>query len=99
MQDKELKVNIEKFYKLMEIHPDTPNSAFDFVVFLRSFLRTKSQLPLPTTEIMTVLKVNKPAVFFSLRGMAKQNDMLGFLTALSTDFEEAEQKLKNLLET
>lgn len=97
MQDEELKMNIKKFYNLMESYPDTPDSAFDFVVFLRSFLRTKSQLPLPTTEIMTVLKVNKPAVFFSLRGMGKQNDMLGFLTALSTDFEAAEQKLKHLL--
>ncbi|KMY54501.1 hypothetical protein AC623_11735 [Bacillus sp. FJAT-27231] len=67
----ELKENIQKFYTLMEAYPDTPDSAFDFVVFLRSFLRIKSPLPLPTTEVMTVLKIHKPAVFFSLRGMAK----------------------------
>ncbi|RJS59419.1 hypothetical protein [Bacillus sp. PK3_68] len=97
MQNEELRTSIKRFYSLMESYSDTPDSAFDFIVFLRSFLRIKSPLPLPTTEIMTVLKVNKPAVFFSLREMSKRNDILEFLTALSMDFEKAEQKLQDLL--
>ncbi|KZN99112.1 hypothetical protein ACP2W0_17570 [Pseudobacillus badius] len=97
MQDEELKSSIKKFYALMETSPDTPDSAFDFIVFLRSFVRTRSCSILPTTELMTVLKVNKPAVFFSLRQMSEQNEIIRFLVGLSTDFEAAEQKLKGLL--
>lgn len=99
VENEELKIQIKKFYILLQKYPDIPESAYDFVSFFRYFLRLKSQEPLPTIEIMTVLKKNKPIVFFILRQMAKKNDTLGFLTGLSMEFEEAEQKLQKLLIT
>jgi hypothetical protein len=94
-----LKKTIRKFYNLLKKYPDHTDSAYDFVIFLRSFLRLKTQEPLPTIEIMTVLEKNKPIVFYILRQMAKKNKTLGFLTELSMEYKVAEQTLQKLMET
>jgi hypothetical protein len=98
-ENEELKIVIRKFYSLLKKYPDDSESAYDFVIFLRSFIRLKSQAPLPSIELMTILKKNKPIVFFTLRQMAKKNDTLRFLIGLSMEYEVAEQKLQKLMET
>jgi hypothetical protein len=94
-----LKRTIRKFYNLLKKYPDHSDSAYDFVIFLRSFLRLKSQEPLPTIQVMTVLKEKKPVVFIALKKMSKQNDTLRFLIGLSMEFEVAEKNLQTILKT
>lgn len=61
--NQELKNKINEFYKLLKKAPDQSSSAIDFIYFLRSFLRIKSQTTLPTIEMMTVLKETKPIFY------------------------------------
>jgi len=96
-EDKDLKKSIQQFYGLLKKYPDAAESAYDFVAYLRSFLKIKSKAPLPTIEIMTLIKHNKPNVFYALRQMSKKNIMLDILVGLSTDIKSAEERLEGLL--
>ncbi|KMY54432.1 hypothetical protein AC623_11350 [Bacillus sp. FJAT-27231] len=96
-ENSELKNSIQRFYDLLKKYPDSPDAAYDFVVYLRSFLKIQSKKPLPTIEIMTLLKKYKPNVFYALRKMAEKNIMLNILTELPMESEAAEKKLKRLL--
>ncbi|WP_100331310.1 hypothetical protein [Bacillus xiapuensis] len=96
-RNEELKKSIQRFYGLLKKYPDNANSAYDFNAFLRSFLKIQSKTPLPTIEIMTLIKETKPNVFQALRKMARKNLMLNILTELSTDRESAEKNLEKLL--
>ena len=96
-ENQELKKSIQRFYDLLKKHPDNPEVAYDFVVYLRSFLKVQSKIPLPTIEIMTLLKKYRPNVFYALRKMAKNNLMLNILTELPMESKAAEEKLEKLL--
>lgn len=87
---------ILKFYRLLEKTPDQPSSAFEILGFLRSFLRTKSTAPLPTIEVMTILKHEKPITYNSLRQMSSKNDLLKFLIDLPADLELAKERLHSI---
>lgn len=94
----ELKKSIKLFYNLLEKYSDEPDSAYEFLVFLRNLLKIQSETPLPTIEIMTLIKQYKPLVFYELRKMSNTNLMLEILTELSMDVGAAEKKLKDLID-
>lgn len=96
-ENEELKNSIERFYNLLNNYPDDSDTTHEFVVFLKSFLRIQSEQPLPTIEIMTLIKQYKPVVFSELRRMSSKNLMLEILTELSTDLETANENLENLI--
>ncbi|MBM7647487.1 hypothetical protein JOC78_000408 [Bacillus ectoiniformans] len=91
----ELKKSIQQFQQLLKKYPDQAESAYDFVIYLRSFLKIQSKAPLPTTEIMTILKKHKPNIFYALRKMSEKNLMLNILTQLSMEEEAAEERLRS----
>lgn|SRR5690625_331672 len=95
--NQELKQSVKRFYNMLGEFPDEPNIAHEFIAFLRPFLRIKSKQPLPTIEVMTLIRHHKPVVFDELRKMTKKNMMLQILTDLSTDVEMANKKLKSLI--
>jgi hypothetical protein len=94
----ELKMNVEKFFVLLKNYPDDSESTLVFLRFLRTFLRIKSQEDLPTIEVMTLIKVHKPNIFYIMRKLSKRDNVLNFLTGLSMDLEAAEQRLQLLYE-
>lgn len=97
MAHKELKSNIEKLYSMLEKIPDKPNYSYDFVTYLKSFLRIRPNETLPTIEVITLIKHYKPVVFTKLRRMSSNNLMLEILTELSMDIETAEKNLKEII--
>lgn len=88
---------IKEFYKLLEVLPDQPSSVFGFIAFLRSIIRVKSSVTIPTIEIMTILKVTKPIIFSTLRKKVNEYEFLRFLVDLSEDKSTAEGTLKSFL--
>ena len=97
-EKKEIKSKVQQFYIMLNNYTDHPDSTAIFLGFIRNFLRIKTKMPLPTIELMTLLKKHKPSVFMTLRKMAKTNILLSFLTDLSMEIEEAEQRLKEIME-
>jgi hypothetical protein len=95
--NKELKIKIKEFYNLLESVQDTPGSSLEFIAFLRTFLRVQSESPLPTIEVMTLLKKHKPNIFTALRNNTNHYQMLQFLTELQMDETEAENNINTLL--
>jgi hypothetical protein len=93
----ELKENVEKFFLLVQNYPDDDDSTLVFVRFLRSFLRVNaSEKGLPTIEVMTMIKEQKPHVFRWMRKRSEEENMLAFLTGLSMDYQEAESQLQSI---
>lgn len=99
INNEELKESIKKLYDLIKNLPDNSDAAFEFVQFLKTFLRIRSQEPLPTIEVMTLIKEEKPTVFSVLRKLAHSNSTLNFLVELSTDPDSANEKLESILKS
>jgi hypothetical protein len=95
----ELKENVEKLFLLLENYPDDYDSTLVFVRFLRSFLRINApEKGLPTIEVMTMIKEQKPHVFRWMRKRSAEDNMLAVLTGLSMDYQEAESRLQSIYE-
>jgi len=94
---KDLEFLLKKFNKMLEDYPDHADSVSYFVNFLRLFLRVKpSKINLPTVEIMTIIKFEKPTVFYKMRKLAKYDFNLEFLTGLQMEHTKARENLKNI---
>lgn len=93
----ELRKIICQFFRMLEQYPDNHNFTYDFIAFLRTFLRIQTNEELPTTEIMTLIKHEKPVVFSNLKKMSAYNTMLEILTELSIDIETARENLRNII--
>jgi len=63
----ELRKIICQFFRMLEQYPDDYNSTYDFIAFLRTLLRIQTNEELPTIEIMTLIKHEKPIVFSNLK--------------------------------
>jgi hypothetical protein len=89
---------ILEFYKMLKTYEDSPKSLSLYTNFIREFLRTKTyDMDLPTTEVITVLKTEKPLVFSLMR--KNSDSILRIITNLEMDYEEAQQHLKQFLNT
>jgi len=87
---------LETFEELLEEQPDDPKSVHAFTQFLRYFLRLKTDMNLPSVEIMTLIKHYKPTVHMIMRRQAQNNTVLTMLTNVEMDLEEAKNRLNNL---
>jgi hypothetical protein len=86
-----------EFDYLLKKHPDVPQSLSVFSQFLRYFLRTKtSGIELPSVEVMTVLKNEKPNVYYLMKKQSKNNVVMNMLTNIEMDIKEAENRLSSL---
>lgn len=93
----EIKNSIKHLYSILKTCPDEPKLAHELAVYLQSFLRMKTKNPLPTTEVMTLIKEHKPICFRELRKMSGNNMMLEILTNLSTDIDTANENLEKIM--
>lgn len=93
----DLKLIIEKFDELVSTLPDDNDSVPIFINFLRGFLRTRDpKHALPSAEIMTILKKQKPKIFYLLKKQAIQNPSLELLTQLEINYDTAVERLDQL---
>jgi hypothetical protein len=88
---------LKEFDVLLKKQPDVPASLPVFNQFIRYFLRTKTGgEPLPSVEVMTIIRNEKPNVFSLMRRQSKSNAVMNMLTNLEMDLEEAENRLERL---
>ncbi|MFC4321573.1 hypothetical protein [Litchfieldia salsa] len=95
----EVRKQIQLFFKLLEKHKDIPQSIPYFKSYLRQLIMKNrgSDTMIPTIEMMTVLKNEKPLVFQLLKQQSKGDYNLEFLTGLSMNYEDAKGKLELFL--
>jgi hypothetical protein len=97
MKVKNLTDALVEFDYLLKKHSDTPESVPIFTQFIKYFLRTNtSGEELPTLEVMTVLKNEKPTVSYLMKKQSKNNVVMSMLTGIDMDISEAENKLNRL---
>lgn len=97
-RNKELIDSLIKFQQLLNTHPDTVDSIPVFTNYIRSFLRIKPMgRTLPTIEIMTLLKKEKPQMFYLLKRHSK-DDIMTMLTYLNMDYDQAQIKIERILQ-
>jgi hypothetical protein len=94
----QIRACINKFYRLLNQYPDDPKSTFIYTNFLRQFLRLKpKEATLPTIEIISLLKHEKPIVFYLIKQQGKYDDTLELLTNIYIDPEKAKKNLHQIM--
>ncbi|WP_138419467.1 hypothetical protein [Aquibacillus sediminis] len=95
-REPELKAALNNFEKLLKEYPDHLGDIMSYKHFLRSFLRVRTKsLSLPTSEVITVMKHERPNTFYLLRTHTNNDPAFQFVTGVDMDYERA---LKNLEE-
>jgi hypothetical protein len=86
---------LKEFNYLLKKYPDHPKFLLVFTNFIRQFLRCKvGDGYLPTVEVMTVLKHEKPIIFTLLR--QQQSNTFAMLTYIEIEHEKALERLKKM---
>ncbi|WP_026675025.1 hypothetical protein [Alkalihalobacterium bogoriense] len=97
-KETELVQVLKKLEKMLKETPDKKEAVLLYKTFLKNFLRTKtSSIPLPSVEVMTVIKHKKPTVFSLLRKEASYSDVLYYLTNIEAKYQDAERKLAHII--
>ena len=94
---RDLKTTLETFERLMNKFPDEKSALPEFNNYLRGFLRVRDpHFSLPSAEIMTIIKKDKPTIFYLLKRQAANNSSLELLTELEIDYRMACDRLEAL---
>jgi hypothetical protein len=99
-KEPEIKNALIKFNKLLKDHQaDDAKGFLPFKNFLRGFIRirTKSN-EIPTSEIITILKHERPNIFYLLKKNLTDDPLFNFITQIDTkDYDKARDKINELL--
>ncbi|MBU7593237.1 hypothetical protein [Metabacillus halosaccharovorans] len=94
----EVQIALKKFKQLLARYPDKQESAFYFANFVKQFLRIKSNdSELLTQVIITLIKQEKPIVFYELRIRGDYDSMFDFFVHLIMDYNLAKDKFEEIL--
>ncbi|MRH41324.1 hypothetical protein GH741_01385 [Aquibacillus halophilus] len=97
MKEPELKVALINFEKLISNQPDNFTAIIPFKNYLRNFLRIRTtSMDLPTSEIMTVLKHEKPKVYYLLKANFSEDPIFNFLTNIGADYDLSRKRLSEI---
>lgn len=89
--------SIKEFERLLQKTPDVKESLPIFSTFIRHFIRTKDRNhSLPTIEIMTILRHEKPTVFYLMKLQSERDPLMQMITNVPIDLEKARQRLEEL---
>lgn len=95
----ELKTSLKKFHRMLEKFPDDPKHAYDFLYFIRNFVRIKHPThPTPTVEMGAILKEEKPKIFRSLKDLSSYNYAIDVITHTGMDPNKARKRIEELTE-
>ncbi|WP_088105413.1 hypothetical protein [Halalkalibacter urbisdiaboli] len=93
--ENELKEALKKFDIMIKKTPDNPHSLYVYKNFIKYFIKVKTKnIPLPASEVMSIIKHEKPVIFRELR--KQDSSYLYYLTNISLEYEEAQRKLAEL---
>jgi len=93
----ELKNAITKLDRLLKKYPDAPLEIIVFKQYLKGFLRIKTNsITLPTSEVMAIIKHEKPETYYYLKKNSKNEPLFHFLTNINMDYERARQNLQEI---
>jgi hypothetical protein len=96
--ENEIKELLKKLKKMLEDYPDEASSTYNFSNFLKLFLRSKkTETTLPTIEVMTIIKHEKPNIYYHLKKLGNSDSRLEFLTNLSMDYKKANENINKIL--
>ncbi|WP_458414781.1 hypothetical protein ACNQFZ_08160 [Schinkia sp. CFF1] len=92
---------IKQFEKLLSQRTDNSANTFEFLSFFRKLVRVKSNTPIPTIELGTILKHEKPLIFQDFKKLSENDRLVDFITNVNMDYQEAINrvnsfKIKNL---
>jgi hypothetical protein len=83
--------------KLLQKHDDKIIHLNEYKCFIEALVKTRRFIPdLPLVEIITVLRHERPTIFYVVQKQAAGNMQLEMVTSLEGDYEEAKQELTNL---
>lgn len=93
-EEKNIRCLISNFDQMITCYPDAPEYTHLYVNFLRLLLSMQPEKePLPVKEIMTIIRSEKPNIFYSLQQRGEFDCTFEFLTGLKMDVEKAEQRI------
>ncbi|MED0680113.1 hypothetical protein P4S83_13005 [Aneurinibacillus thermoaerophilus] len=88
---------IVDFYKLLEKHHDESQHYYIFTSFFKGLLREKAiGETLPIIELITILKHEKPTIFFTMK--KQKEHWLDIISSVELDIEEAKERLKRMID-
>jgi hypothetical protein len=94
----DIKESLKKFKKMLEDYPDESGSTYNFSNFLKLFLRSRAiSTTLPTVEVMTIIKHEKPTIYYNLRQQGNFDSTMEFLTSVSIDYDKANENINKIL--
>lgn len=100
LHEQELKKALIQFDSLIKVLPDTKRSFLEFKRFIIFFLRIRTKsISLPTSEIMAVLKHEKPTVFYIMRKELSGSVIFNIVTHIDMSYSEAIRRLNELKQT
>ncbi|TFE04059.1 hypothetical protein [Jeotgalibacillus salarius] len=93
----DLKEALDNFDRLMTKIRDENNEIATIKNFLKNFLRIRTtSINLPTSEIMSVIKNEKPSIFYLLKKRSYGDPTFEFLTGINMDYQIATQNLSDI---
>ncbi|WP_404407692.1 hypothetical protein [Jeotgalibacillus malaysiensis] len=93
----DLKEALDKFDRLMIKIKDENNEVLTVKMFLKNFLRIRTRsINLPTSEIMAIIKNEKPSTFYLLKMKSFGDPTFEFLTGINMDYQKATQNLSEI---
>jgi hypothetical protein len=91
-----LKDAMRKFERMLEKCADKQEHTYEFLYFIKSFIRIRSKEILPSAAIITIIKHEKPKIYSGLSKLADDYVFLEFILQLEMDYEVARKKIVSL---
>jgi hypothetical protein len=100
LNEPELKDALNRFDKLLkDHHEDNLKSVVSFKSFIRNFLRVRTNsIVLPTSEIMTIIKHERPNIYSHLKRNLQSEPLFELLTQIEVGYDNALNKLNVIRE-
>lgn len=96
MKTKVNKKVIKEFNELITKNPDHLDSVYNFIEFFNRCLRLKGEDEyIPFKEIIAIIKVEFPTVYYLMKKRSSNNMFLEMLTHLDMDYKLAKEFIKN----
>ncbi|QOY38050.1 hypothetical protein AWH56_011070 [Anaerobacillus isosaccharinicus] len=93
-QEPELKGALKKFEELLRNCEDNSDETFTFKNFLKSFIKVRcNNIILPASEIITIIKYEKPNIFYQLKVNFSYDSTISFITQIDMSYEQAKSNL------
>jgi len=97
MQEPELKAALIKFEQLLSDYDDNSNATLQYKNFLKNLVRVRCKnVTLPASEIITIIKHDRPNIFSHLKKVYSHDSTIHFLTQININYEVAQTKLSEI---